>query len=405
MVLLGVTGSIAASKAVELTRMLKGAGHDVHVIQTAASLNFIDPSSFEAASGDAVAVDMFEGGIEPPFKHIELPICDLMIIAPATANTIGKMAAGIADNLLLSAYLAYAGPIVVCPAMNQRMWQHPAVQQNVETLVMRGIRLAGPARGELACGEEGIGRMSQPDEIFRVAQEILSSSMAQDLAGVNVLVTAGGTREPLDSVRYIANRSSGKMGFSLAEAAGRRGARVTVIAANCALPRQDSIVYVDVTTASEMQAALETAYEGCDVLLMAAAVSDYAVSSPEPMGKLDREENYHLHLVSTPDMLSALGNGYNGKLKVGFAAEYGMDQLERSRRKMREKGLDLIVFNDISRTDIGFEADDNEVLIMSPARDDLFISKASKTECANRILDQVVDLLSPGKGGRYGNIM
>ena len=392
-IVLGVTGSIAAVKAAELARLVVRSGHDLRVIQTAASLNFIGTAALASLSGQPVATELF-GESADQFAHISLARSDLLVIAPATANTIGKMASGIADNLLLSTYLAADCPVVVCPAMNHNMWHHPAVRDNVALLERRGAVIIPPEAGQLACGETGDGRLAEPRLIFRRIQELLGEQTAGDLEGLRVLVTAGGTREPIDSVRFITNRSSGKMGFALAEAARSRGARVTVIAANCGLAQKQGIRYVNVGTAEELRAALEKEIDAVDVLFMAAAVSDYKVSGMKTMGKLERKDKINLQLVSTSDIVSSLGRNNISGLKVGFAAEYGKDNLERARRKLTQKNLDMIVFNDISRQDIGFESDENEITIITSDGRDVFVSKATKRECAHRILDEVATTLS-----------
>ncbi len=389
-IVLAVTGSIAAYKAVELLRLLTRAGLEVRVIQTAASRKFIGEMSFQALSGHSVATELFDTSSQAVFNHIELATADLMIVAPATAGTIGKMAAGIADNLLLSTYLAMDGPVMVCPSMNNRMWNHAAVRENIETLSRRGVIVIEPGTGELACGATGAGRMAEPDQILKRIERLFGPG---DLERVRVLVTAGGTREPIDAVRYITNRSSGRMGFALAEAAYERGADVTVIAANCDLARKDGIGYFDVETVPELETALRREFENCDVLLMAAAVSDYKVSDTRPTGKLERKEINDLQLIQTRDIVSSLQGNGNGKLKVGFSAEYGEDNRERARLKLEEKGLSMIIFNDISRDDIGFDSTRNEITIMIPGHEDIFVEKTSKRNCAERVLDQVVSLL------------
>jgi len=394
---LGVTGSIAAYKAVELLRLLARAGHDVHVVQTPASREFIGGMTFQALSGHPVVTEQFDPDTVSSFAHIDLASADLMLVAPATADTIGKMAAGIADNLLLSTYLATAAPVVICPAMNQRMWNHAAVRSNVETLRNRGVIIVEPGAGELACGEEGAGRMAEPEAIAALVAEVLFARTAQaqehDLSGLRILVTAGGTREPIDSVRFITNRSSGRMGFALAEAAHERGAEVTVIAANCALSRESGIRYIDVSTATELEKELRLEFEECDVLLMAAAVSDYKVSDGGTKGKLEKKEKTDLRLEAISDIVSGLNGNGSGRLKVGFSAEYGEDKLERARGKLSEKSLGMMIFNDISRADIGFESSYNEITIMTPGGEDIFVEKATKRDCAERILDQVAELL------------
>lgn len=412
-IVLGVTGSIAACKSVELLRLLVQAGFDARVIQTAASRNFVGMDAFQAVSGRPVLSEMFEGGDtitpaagaqagsgpSPDFTHIELARSRLLLIAPATANTIGKMAAGIADNLLLSTYLACACPVVVCPAMNCRMWEHPAVQDNLRLLERRGVIVVPPETGMLACGEEGAGRLAEPPRILARVIQLLGEPVHGDLEGLRVLVTAGGTREPIDSVRFITNRSSGKMGFAIAERSFSRGANVTVIAANCSLPRNPGIRYLDVVTSSELARVLNAEMGGFDVLFMTAAVSDYKVSGTGTMGKIERVDKKDLQLVPTSDIVSSLDRNNKCSLKVGFAAEYGEDNLERAREKMFSKDLDMIVFNDISRSDTGFDSDDNEITIMAKDRGDVFVDKTSKAECAERILDQVAELLADSSGG------
>lgn len=388
-IVLGVTGSIAAYKAVELLRLLKSDGHDVHVIQTPSSARFVGEATFSALSGHAVAVDAFAGESAAGISHIELARSDLMIIAPATANTIGKMAAGIADNLLLTSYLAMDGPVFVAPAMNQYMWHHVAVQENIATLERRGVHNIRPKTGNLACGEFGDGRMEEPEQILVRVRELLTANQPADLEGVDILVTAGATRELIDAVRFITNRSSGRMGFALAKAARDRGASVTVIAANCALEHHPGIRYIDVQTSAELQEVLEQKFDKCNVLLMSAAVADYKVSTTTATGKLERKSEIHLRLVPTSDIVSNLKGNGNGRLKVGFAAEFGADKIERARRKLEEKNLGMIVFNDVSRADIGFESEENEITILMPDGNDEFVEKATKLECAHRILDKV----------------
>ena len=401
-ILLGVTGSIACYKAVELLRILTGDGHDVRVIQTPSSNEFVGKLTFEALSGHPVA------GVDPvsqtnsPFPHIDLADSDLMIIAPATANTIAKMAAGIADNLLLQAYLTANCPVIICPAMNSAMWNHPAVRENVEKLKSRGVVIVSPEEGDLACGSHGIGRLADLEAIREAATAALLTGtdrkplldpQNRDFSGIKILISAGATREPIDSVRYISNRSSGRMGFALAAAAAQRGAYVTMVAANCSLQRADGVHYVDVSTTDELADTLNSEYSEHDILIMAAAVCDYKVSPKSPAGKLERKIINDLQLVPTSDIVRSLGNERNGKVRVGFAAEFGSQQIERARTKMHQKQLDMIVFNDVSRSDIGFESKDNEVVLMSPVREDVFIRKVSKAECADRILDEIHELV------------
>lgn len=396
-IVLGVTGSIAAYKAVYLLRQLQAEGHDVTVVQTPAGRRFVGEMTFQALSGNPVLGEQFsapaQSGQESVFSHIELAGSDLLLIAPATASTIGKMAAGIADNLLLDVYLAARCPVVVCPAMNSGMWDHPAVRANLETLKERGVLVVSPGKGELACGDEGEGRLAAPEEIMAAVNNVLGTEASGDLAGKRVLVTAGATREPIDSVRFITNRSSGAMGFALAEAARERGAQVTVIAANCFLERDPGIRYIDVCTTEEMAEAVNQEYQSSDMLIMAAAVADYKVSTGRTTGKLEREGKISLQLVPTGDIVSNLKAGTNGRLKVGFSAEFGVENLVRARSKLNEKNLDMIVFNDISRDDIGFDSVDNEIVIITPGKEDVTVGKTSKLNCADRILDEIKELM------------
>jgi phosphopantothenoylcysteine decarboxylase/phosphopantothenate--cysteine ligase len=394
-VVLGITGSIAAVKSVEILRLLRRTGHDVRVVITPAARHFVGEAVLASLSGHPLYCRQFDSsaGDVQGFSHLELSDCDLMLVAPATANTIGKMAAGVADNLLLTVYLSMESPVMICPAMNQRMWRHSAVSENVGRLVERGTILVPPQSGELACGETGPGRMAEPQVILdRVLQ--LTGSARRDLDGVRLLVSAGGTREPIDAVRYITNRSSGKMGVSVAEAAYARGAEVTLVAANCSIPVSPGIRRVDVTTGDELAEALEAAFVDSDVLVMAAAVSDYRVSSLEARGKIHSNEISDLHLVQSADIVSALGTQRGDRMIVGFSAEHGAGEIERARGKMLEKDLDMMVFNDISRDDIGFDSDSNEVTILQPGVDDYFVSRTTKIDCAHEILDRVVENLN-----------
>ncbi|MBE0429858.1 MAG: bifunctional phosphopantothenoylcysteine decarboxylase/phosphopantothenate--cysteine ligase CoaBC [Thermoleophilia bacterium] len=401
-ILLGVTGSIAAYKAAELVRLLTGAGHEVRVVMTPSARKFIGETTFQALSGRRVLWDQFATGEDQAFAHIELAKSDLAVIAPATAGTIGKMAAGLADNLLLSALLATDCPVIVCPAMNSRMWNHPAVRENVQTLARRGVIMVSPEAGDLACGEQGEGRLADVQRIFQEVDAALAPASSNDFAGRRIIITAGATREPIDSVRYVSNRSSGRMGFAMARAARRRGARVTVIAANCSLEREPGVRCIDVSTSEEMRAALNRELDVNDVLIMSAAVADYKVLPGGTPGKIERKLKNDLKLVPTADIVSSFRKGSDRRLTVGFAAEYGRENMERAREKLKEKNLDMIVFNDVSRSDVGFESEDNEIVIMAPGREDVFVSKTSKFICAERILDQIRELLDVnGTGGAH----
>jgi phosphopantothenoylcysteine decarboxylase / phosphopantothenate---cysteine ligase len=415
-VLLGVSGGIAAYKAVEVARLATTAGHSVRVIQTPASLNFVGRSSFDAITGSPVLVDEFERdplrGAYPgepppdhdPISHLELVRrCDVLCVAPASANTIAKMAAGLADNLLTSAYLACTSPVAVAPAMNNHMYEHPATQANLTALRKRGVHVIDPGTGALASrGERGIGRLAEPADVLAAIELVAGTGTPRPLDGTKMLVTAGGTREPVDSVRFLGNRSSGRMGFALAEEAARRGAGVTVIAANVQLPRTIGISYVEVETAAELRAAALERFADCDVLVMAAAIADYRPAEAAP-GKIDKErhEGLTLELVRTEDVLSELsGLRRPGQTLVGFAAEHGDRAIERARAKLERKGLDLVVLNDISRGDIGFDSLENEVTIVDRAAD-RSVSRRSKGSVAAAILDRVQELRGRGRSARH----
>jgi len=417
-ILLGVSGGIAAYKALELVRLATAAGHAVRVIQTPAAQRFVGAASFAALTGAPVLHDEFDrdpargafpGDPAPdhdPISHLELVRnADILVIAPATANTVAKLAAGLADNLLTSAALAATGPLLVAPAMNNHMWAHPATQANVATLRGRGAVVLEPGSGRLAStGEEGAGRLPEPAVLLEAIEALtrpVVAAPAPDLVGLRVLVTAGGTREPIDAVRFVGNRSSGRMGFALAEAAAELGARVTVIAANVALARDARVTYLDVETAAQLQSACAAAFADADVLLMAAAVADFrpARSFAGKLKKAD-EERMRVELERTPDILSGLAAARRpGQTVVGFAAEHGDGALDHGREKLARKGLDAIVVNDVSRADIGFDAADNEVTILTAANE-THVARASKAQIARAVLGAVVTVrarpLAPG---------
>jgi phosphopantothenoylcysteine decarboxylase/phosphopantothenate--cysteine ligase len=377
-VVLGVTGGIAAYKSCELCRFLVQAGHEVTPVLTAEAEGFVTARTFEALARREQPRELYPHLVE----------ADVMVIAPLSANTLAKLAHGLADNVLTQLALAFPGPILVAPAMNVRMWEHPATQANAATLRDRGVELIGPDTGELAEGETGLGRMSEPESIFTRLRALLGET--DTLAGKSVLVSAGGTREPLDSVRYVGNRSSGRMGVALAEEARRRGARVTLLAANLAVPAPPGVDVVETPTAADL-AREAKARAAADVVLMAAAVADYA---PEPLtGKRPKSgEPWELRLEPTEDVLGGLGKRKNGALLVGFGAEEGEAGLERKRKMLAEKHLDLVVFNDVSRDDIGFDSEENEVVLVS-ADGERTVPKAPKERIAAGILDEVERLL------------
>ncbi len=378
-VLLGVTGGIAAYKACELTRIFVKAGYEVTPVLTPGAESFVAARTFEALARRE----------QPDELYPHLVDADLLVVAPLSANTLAKLAHGLADNVLTQLALAFRGPVLVAPAMNVRMWEHPATRANAALLRERGIELIGPEEGDLAEGEAGAGRMSEPEAIFARCRELLGESDA--LAGRSVLVSAGGTREPLDAVRYIGNRSSGRMGVALAEEAARRGARVTLLAANLAVPPPRGVEVVETPTAEDL-AREAKARAGADVVLMAAAVADYA---PEALaGKRPKDDRqWDVSLRPTEDVLRSLGEARNGTVLVGFAAEEGEEGLARKRRMLADKHLDLVVFNDVSRDDIGFDAPDNEVVLVS-ATGERKVEKAPKEGIAAAILDEVGRLLA-----------
>jgi phosphopantothenoylcysteine decarboxylase/phosphopantothenate--cysteine ligase len=380
-VLLGVTGGIAAYKSCELCRLLVQAGYEVTPVLTPEAETFVTARTFEALARRE----------QPRELYPHLIDADLLVIAPLSANTLAKLAHGLADNVLTQLALAFRGPVLIAPAMNVRMWEHPATRANVSMLRERGVDVIGPEQGELAEGETGLGRMSEPETIFARCRELMSQSRASTrLRGKRVLVTAGGTREPLDSVRYIGNRSSGRMGVALAEEAKRRGAQVTLLAANLAVSAPGGVEVVETPTAADL-AREAKAHAAVDVVLMAAAVADY---TPDRVaGKRPKSgDAWEVRLEPTEDVLAGLGAAKNGKVLVGFGAEEGEAGLERKRKMLAEKHLDLVVFNDVSREDIGFDAAENEVVLVT-ADGERTVPKAPKERIAAEILDEVEKLL------------
>jgi phosphopantothenoylcysteine decarboxylase/phosphopantothenate--cysteine ligase len=405
-ILLGVSGGIAAYKAVEVVRLATGVGHSVRVVQTPASLKFVGRATFEGVTGAPVLVDEFEpdpargafpGDATPdhaPISHLELVRrCHVFCVAPASANTIAKLAAGLADNLLTSAALACTAPLVLAPAMNDRMYEHPATRENLERLRDRGARIVPPGTGRLASqGEWGTGRLAEPPEILAAIEDALGPApfAPRSLDGLRVLVTAGGTREAIDSVRYVGNRSSGRMGLALADEAARRGAEVTLICANVSLERPRGLRVIDVTSAAELESAARAEFPGADVLLMAAAVADFRPSAPEDtkITKTGREA-LTLELEPTGDVLVALGELRRpDQTLVGFAAEHGEGAIERGRAKLDRKRLDAVVVNDIARADIGFDSEQNEVTIVTAAGEQR-VPRGPKAAVAGAVLDEV----------------
>jgi phosphopantothenoylcysteine decarboxylase/phosphopantothenate--cysteine ligase len=422
-ILLGVSGSIAAYKALEFIRLATAAGHFVRVVQTPTSQRFVGEASFAALSGAPVLTDEFEPDplhgafsdqqppAHQPLSHLQLVAnADLYLIAPASANTLAKLAGGHADNLLTSCALAATCPVVVAPAMNNHMYEHAATQSNINLLHARGVHIVKPGAGRLASlGEHGVGRLAEPEQLLAACEEILARGAAPsgacrphltepsptgaDWSGLRVLVTAGGTREPIDSVRFVGNSSSGRMGLALADAARLRGAEVTLVAANVGLQPPPGIAVRHVSTAAELQAVCEQEFPNCHVLLMAAAVADFRPAGPVD-GKIKKggRQHFTIELESTADVLCGLSSQREpGQTLVAFAAEHGPEALKHARAKLVAKGVDAVVFNDISRADIGFESDSNEVTILTGEREDQ-VPRAPKESVASAILDAVARL-------------
>ena len=387
-VLVGITGGIAAYKACELVRLFVRAGHEVIPLVTPGTERFVRAETFFALARRSPADD--------PYPHLQ--DADLLVVAPLTANTLAKLAHGLADNLVAEAALAHAGPILVAPAMNSRMWEHPATQANVELLHSRGVELVGPETGNLAEGGDGKGRMAEPVDIFARAEALLEGASNSLLQGKTVVVTAGGTREPLDAVRFLGNRSSGRMGAALAAEAQRRGADVTLIASNLSVDPPTRVEIVQAPTAADL--ARETLARGdADVVVMAAAVADYRPTEPRADKRPKDDGTWQVELEPTNDVLGTLGAGsVNGRILVGFAAEAGEDGLGRARAKRTGKNADLVVYNDVARSDVGFESVENEVVLISEAGERK-VDKAPKERVAAEIWDEVERLLEVN-GGR-----
>jgi phosphopantothenoylcysteine decarboxylase/phosphopantothenate--cysteine ligase len=387
-VLVGVTGGIAAYKACELVRLLVRAGHEVVPLVTRGADRFVRAETFHALARRAPSED--------PYPHLER--ADLLVVAPLTANTLAKLAHGLADNVLTEAALAHRGPILVAPAMNAHMWSHPATQANAARLRERGVELIGPEEGELAEGESGVGRMAEPEAIAARCEELLRPP---SLTGLRVLVTAGGTREPLDSVRFLGNRSSGRMGVALAGEARRRGAEVTLLASNLTVAVPHDVEVVQAPTAEDVAREV-LARSDADLVLMAAAVADYRPAEAHDGKRPKDEAPWEVRLEPTTDVLTELAaRRRNGTVLVGFAADEGERGLERAREKRNRKGADLVVYNDVGRTDIGFDAVENEVVVIS-AEGERRIAKASKERIAAAILDEVEPLLERRDGRGRG---
>ena len=388
LIALGVTGGIGAYKAVEVARGLQKRGHDIAAVMTRSARRFVGEVTFEAITRRPVITDQFARGMNADIEHIALATeMALLLVVPATANVIGKFANGIADDFLSSLYLATRAPVLMAPAMNTNMLEHEAVRRNLSTLSSRGVRFVEPGAGYLACGWIGKGRLAEPDDIVDAADLLLQPRGS--LLGCLVLVTAGPTYEDIDPVRYIGNRSSGKMGYAVAAEAARRGARVLLISGPTNLPAPSGVELIPVRSAADMHAAVQQHAAASDVVVMAAAVADYTPERTAP-GKIEKSDGpLDLRLVRTPDILAELGRMRGAAAKpvlVGFAAESG-DPVERGRTKLTRKHVDFIVANDITRADAGFDVDTNAVTIISKDSEDT-IALTPKADIAARILDR-----------------
>jgi len=405
-ILLGVSGGIAAYKAVEFVRLATAAGHSLRVLMTSSARRFIGPDTFEGILGAPVLTSEFErdplrGSFpgEPmpehdPIGHLAVAdSADLYLVAPASANTLAKLSGGQADSILTTAFLAFRGPRLVAPAMNEQMYLAATTQANLNRLREIGVEVIDPDEGRLASkGETGIGRLPEPADLLKRVEAALDQERLKDLAGLRVLVTAGGTRESIDPVRYIGNRSSGRMGLALAERARRRGAEVTAICANVNLPTPAGVRRVDVESTIDLARACREQFPAHDLLLMAAAPADFTVSgsSNEKLSRSGGE--FTLTLVPTEDILAGLAaNRIEGQTVVGFAAQHGGDAINRARQKLARKGADMIVLNDVSDRTIGFDSDLNQVTLITSAGE-IEVDKSPKPEIADRILDQVLAL-------------
>jgi phosphopantothenoylcysteine decarboxylase/phosphopantothenate--cysteine ligase len=387
-VVVGVTGGIAAYKAVGVIRLLVLAGHDVQVVATDAALRFVGKPTLEAISRNPVHTDLYEGVAE--VRHVAIgQAADLIVVAPATANTIAKLAAGLADDLLGNTILASRAPLVLAPAMHTEMWQNPATAANIAVLWERGVTIVGPASGQLTGTDAGLGRMVEPDEIVAAA---LAAAAPKNLVGKRIVITAGGTREPLDPVRFIGNRSSGKQGIALALNAAARGAEVTLIGANLEIAVPSSVRVQQVSTTRELEAATKAAAQDADVIIMAAAVADYRPESvaESKIKKETQGDRLTLELVRNPDILRELSEARRpGQVIIGFAAETENDRerlLETGRAKIVRKGADLLVLNTVGWTD-GFAAETNSIIVVNAAGDIVSEATGSKSSVAARILD------------------
>lgn len=393
---LGVTGGIAAYKSAELVRRLQDQGHTIQVVMTRAAREFITPLTFAALSGQRVITDLFsnqpggEGSLDSAIDHIAVAQrTDLLLVAPATADVLAKFAQGIADDFLTTLYLACTAPVVVAPAMNVNMWQHAATQENVVTLRKRGVHIVEPSEGYLACGMTGSGRLAEQEDILKAVRAAVQGE--QDLAGETVLVTAGPTSEDIDPVRFLTNRSSGKMGYAVAAEAARRGARVLLVSGPVALETPQGVERINVRSAEEMARAVQSQFSDCTIAIFAAAVADYRPAEKASQKIKRTNGELTLKLEPNPDILKSVAKNKGERLIVGFAAETE-NVAENARKKLTQKNADVIVANDVSRAGAGFDLDTNIVTLFSRDGRDLPLPKMSKAEVAGRILDEVLRL-------------
>jgi phosphopantothenoylcysteine decarboxylase/phosphopantothenate--cysteine ligase len=394
-VVLGVGGGIAAYKAAELARSLAQRGASVQVVMTAAAQEFVKPLTFAALTGKKVITGMFASAtgdetLSSAVEHIRVAEeSALLVVAPATANLLAKFAHGIADDFLSTLYLAFTGRVLLAPAMNTHMWQHPATVANLEILRLRGTAVVEPEEGPLACGMIGPGRLADPETIAEAALRLLNQR--RDLEGETVLITAGPTQEPLDPVRYISNRSSGKMGYALAEAAAARGAQVVLVSGPTRLPRPGGVKLINVTTAAEMRDAVFENIEPATIIIKAAAVADYHLARVPTQKVKKTAARLSLDLDPTPDILAEVGRKKGDRLLVGFAAETER-LVEEARRKLKSKNCDMVAGNLVSQSGVGFDSDSNEVVLVMATGETVELARASKREIAGQILDEIIKL-------------
>jgi len=394
---LGVGGGIAAYKAAELARALMERGFSVQVVMTRSAEEFVRPLTFAALTGRKVITNLFgatsaEDTLSSAIEHIRVAQENqILVIAPATADLLAKLAHGLADDFLTTTYLAFTGSVVLAPAMNTNMWNHPATQENLRILRSRGHLIVEPDEGILACGMVGPGRLAEPDVIAQAVAAIAGSNSKHDLEGETVLITAGPTQEPLDPVRYLTNRSSGKMGYALAEAAAERGARVILVSGPVTLAAPMRVELISVRTAVEMRQAVMDHLEQATMVIKAAAVADYHQANPPRQKVKKTAARLSLELDPTPDILAEVGRKKGDRLLVGFAAETE-NLIEEARRKMQSKNCDMVVANLVSRQGIGFESDDNEVTLVLRTGETIPVERASKSLIAHRIFDEMMRL-------------